>query len=96
MAIGLVLQFDGVNAAKYDAIMKELGLSDNKGSWPDGIVSHMAGSTPEGWCVVDVWESQAQFDKFLSSRLKPAFDRVGGMPQPRVTAVQLHNTYRRG
>jgi hypothetical protein len=93
MAIGLVLQFEGVNAAKYDAVMKELGLSGNEGSWPEGILSHMAGSTPEGWCVVDVWESQAHFDRFLNSRLKPAFDRVGGMPQPRVTTVQLLNTY---
>jgi hypothetical protein len=44
----------------YDAIMQELGLPlGDSGDWPDGIISHAAGSTPDGtWVVVDVWESQ--------------------------------------
>lgn len=76
MAVGLIIQFSGVDAAKYDAIVKEAGLKGRKAVWPAGIISRAAGPTADGWCVVDVWNSQAQFDRFLSKRLKPAFDRV--------------------
>ena len=87
MAVGLVMRLPGVGSGKYDAIMQELGLPlGNTGDWPDGIISHAAGSMPDGtWIVVDVWESQEAFDQFLASRLGPAFEKVGGMPQPDVT-----------
>ena len=80
MAVGLIIQFSGVDAAKYDAILKEAGLKGKNAVWPAGIISHAAGPTADGWCVVDLWSSQAQFDRFLSKTLKPAFDRAGGAP----------------
>jgi hypothetical protein len=76
MAVGLIMQYSGVDAAKYDAIVKEAGLKGKKAVWPAGIISHAAGPTEDGWCVVDVWSSQAQFDRFLSWRL-------AGRPAPR-------------
>src|ERR1700730_371395 len=69
MAVGLIMQFSDVDAAKHDAMMKEAGHA----VWPAGIISHAAGPTADGWCVVDVWSSQAQFDRFLSKRLKPPY-----------------------
>jgi hypothetical protein len=101
MAVGLIMRFQDVGSDKYDAIMEELGLpfGDAGGTddWPEGIISHAAGWTPDGgWTVVDVWESQAAFDRFLASSLGPAFEKVGGMPQPDVTPFQVHNTYRHG
>ena len=54
MAIGLVMQFAGGTAQQYDAVMEKLGLEGDQGEWPDGIISHFAGATPDGWCVVDV------------------------------------------
>lgn len=99
MAVGLIMRFPGVGSDKYDAIMEELGLpfGDMGGDWPEGIISHAAGSTPDGgWTVVDVWESQQAFDRFLASRLEPAFEKVGGMPEPDVTPFRVRNTYRHG
>ncbi len=99
MAVGLIMRFAGVGSDKYEAIMEELELpfDDTGGNWPEGIISHAAGSTPDGgWTVVDVWESQEAFNQFLASRLGPAFEKVGGMPQPEVTPFQVHNTYRHG
>ena len=91
----MIIQFSGLDAAKYDAILKEAGLKGKKAVWPAGIISHAAGPTADGRCVVDVWSSRAQYDKFLSKRLKPAFDRAGGMPEPQVTTFQIHNKYHR-
>ena len=96
MAISLIMNFEGMKQDKYDGIMRELGLkvgSQNPENWPHGIISHQAGSTPSGWSVVDVWETQADFDKFMQSRLSPAFKKVGGIGEPRVTTVQLYNRF---
>ena len=58
MAVCLVMQFTGVDAAKYEAVMEELGLQSANADWPEGIISHVAGFTSDGMYVVDVWESQ--------------------------------------
>jgi len=96
MAIGFVLQFDKIGMDKYEAVMKEIGLrvGSNEG-WPEGIISHVVGKTETGMCVVDVWESEAAFGKYRETKLGPAFAKVGGMPEPRITMFQLHNKYPR-
>src|SRR3954452_108845 len=93
MAVCLTMQFAGMDTKKYDAVMGQLGLSSAIANWPQGILSHVAGPTSDGLCVVDLWESQQDFDAFMNSRLKPAFDAVGGLPQPSVTSFQVYNSY---
>lgn len=100
MAVGLVIQFDGVGPEQYEQVMQELGLAlhdDSGANWPRGIVSHAAGArTDGGWTVVDVWESQDAFDRFFESRLGPAFGAVGTLPQPTISRFDVHNLYRHG
>jgi hypothetical protein len=93
MAMCLIMQFAGVNAATYEAVMKELGLRGANPDWPSGMMSHVAGFTGDGMYVVDVWKSQADFDAFVESRLQPAFEAVGGLPMPQVTTFDVHNSY---
>jgi hypothetical protein len=95
MPICLILQFPGGDVRSYDKVTERLGLNDPAAKWPKGIISHVAGMTREGLCVVDVWESQQDFDAYLNERLKPAFDAAGGIPQPRVTRFEVHNRYPR-
>jgi hypothetical protein len=90
MAVGLVMKFRGLGAQRYDAIMRQLGLTATGGDWPEGIISHAAGATQDGWCVVDVWESQDKFDSFLNDRLRPAFEATGGQQEPEVIGFQVH------
>jgi hypothetical protein len=94
MAVCLMMQFAGIDTGKYEAVMEKLGLRGSNSNWPNGIVSHVAGATTDGLCVVDVWESQQDFDAFMKGRLKPALDAVGGLPQPRVTTFEVCNSYR--
>ena len=55
-------------------------------------MAHYAGPTPTGWCVVDIWEGQSQFDDFMSSRLGPTMAKVG-LPEPTVTPFEVYNTH---
>jgi len=51
--------------------------------WPrEGILSHAAGPTEDGWRVVDVWESEEAFQRF-GEVIGPILQEVGlpGVPQ---------------
>ncbi len=92
MAIMLVFELQGMNQEKYDEVMKALGYHP-KPKWPKGFVSHAAGAGPNGWTVVDVWESEADFTSFQQNELVPAFQKVGVQGEPKVTVIPLHFKY---
>jgi hypothetical protein len=98
MSVGLVMRFTGVGADKYDEVMRELDLplhDNDNANWPAGIISHVAGATQDGWCVVDTWDTQAAFDKFMTDKLGPITQKLG-LPAPDVTPFQVYNAYRHG
>jgi len=91
-AVCLMMHFATMDRTKYDDVMKVLDWK-NVGS-PKGLISHMAGPTHEGWGVVDVWESQADFDRFFETGLEQTFERVGArMPEMQMTVFEVHNQY---
>ena len=52
-------------------------LSDEIGDEPPkGLIVHLAFETKTGMRIVDVWESEADFDRFGEERMHPAMDRV--------------------
>ena len=53
---------------------------------PDGRHYHIAAPSPSGWFVVDVWESQEQFDKF-GEVLLPTLQAAGVTATPEVRPV---------
>jgi hypothetical protein len=54
MAVGLVIDLDGMTAERYDRLNAEINFPAEP---PDGLISHVAAPTAEGFRVVDVWES---------------------------------------
>ena len=72
MAVILVHQGPTVTQENYDATVKK--LTDGKDSmesasdWPvEGILVHSAGQGPDGFRVVDVWESEEAANAFYGS-----------------------------
>ena len=62
MAIVVEFNVPGMTATEYDSVLAEL---ENKGvGSPDGRVYHVAAPSAGSWFVLDVWESQEQFDRF--------------------------------
>ena len=91
MAIALVLDFigDPDMQKKYDAVNESMGVHANP---PDGLIFHWSALLDGGNLrVVDVWESQAHFDRFREMTLGPAFARVQA-PQPKITTYQVYGT----
>ena len=86
MAVVAVFNSD-LTPDEYDRIIKEL---DARGHGTiDGRISHLAWSTPEGWRVVDVWESEEKLGRFAEILMPLMADLGVSVPPPAVYTV--HN-----
>jgi hypothetical protein len=100
MAQALIVEFDGVGRAEYEAVNEVLGIDMNTGTgnWPEGLVMHSAGATRDGgWVVYEVWDSVEAQERFMDERLGPALQQ-GGVTDPptRSDWVELHGHHTPG
>jgi hypothetical protein len=83
-----VFQFPGLTQEKYEEITRKLtnGKSrmESRSDWPvDGLLVHAAGQGENGFCVVDVWESEEAFRRF-GETLVPTLQEFGVEGEPEV------------
>jgi hypothetical protein len=90
MATIMVMRWDGVTEEQYDAVMERLRLDEDP---PDGGMFHFAGAVEGGIRVVDIWESQEHFERFMNDRLGAVTQEVGLQGQPDVEFIPLHNVW---
>ncbi|NUU23168.1 MAG: hypothetical protein HOV68_16895 [Streptomycetaceae bacterium] len=69
MAIAAVFEIPGMTQTQYeqsaDKVTGGRGPVKSPSDWPvPGLISHTACPTPDGWLVVDVWESEEAFRQF--------------------------------
>ena len=81
MAIVLVHEGPTVTQENYDRTVEKLTGGKTKmesfSDWPvEGILMHSAGQGPDGFRVVDVWESQEAAEAF-GEKLGPVLTEVG-------------------
>lgn len=65
-----------------EAVSAHMGVLENP---PAGLICHVAVAEGDGVRVVDIWNSQADFEAFAASRLGPAVEAVAaasGRPAP--------------
>jgi hypothetical protein len=49
-----------------------------------GLVAHVSGPSADGWRIIDVWESEEDYQRFVVERLNPALQiATRGTPPPR-------------
>ena len=86
MAIALLFEVPGMTQAQYDQIRGALS-PDNRPA--PGLLYHVAGPTPDGWRVVEVWESQEALDRFFQGPAAQVLQGAGAAIQPQPWPV--HN-----
>lgn len=93
MAVGVMFDFPGVSASQYEEACRRLNngnLMRSLSDWPNGgVLSHVAGPTPNGWRVVDVWESEDELGRFAET-LMPIL-KENGFPDAQPQIFQIHN-----
>jgi hypothetical protein len=90
MAVVLVHHGPTVTRERYEETVRQLtGGKDRMESpsdWPvEGLLVHVAGEGPNGFRVVDVWESEEACNKF-GEMLGPVLEEVGITDQPEMYA----------
>ena len=87
MAICVLFQNPGMTKAQYDKAIK--GLKAAGLDKPKGRSYHVASPMKGGWQVMDVWDSQKNFEAF-GATLMPLLEKLGvKLPAPQILTV--HN-----
>jgi len=84
MAEVVVIEFALPDAVSiYNSVNKIIGwdgVPDHE-AWPDGLISHLAAQAGDKLIVVEAWESQADQERFMATKLGPAFHEAN-VPAP--------------
>jgi len=84
MAEVVVIEFSAPGAVRiYNNVNKIIGwegVPDSE-AWPAGMLSHIAAEAGDKLIVVEAWESQADQERFMESKLAPAF-KEADVPAP--------------
>lgn len=87
MAVVLVVQAPGVTQEQYEDSVKRVstrGTLESPADWPvDGLLAHIAGEGPNGFRVVDVWESEDAMRRF-GETLIPVLKELGVEAEPEI------------
>jgi quinol monooxygenase YgiN len=87
VAVGLIFDGVGITEAQYEQARREVA-PDNR--LLPGMLSHHAGPSEGGWCVIETWESQEALQAFFEQKLGQALQRANINVQPKF--FQVTNT----
>jgi hypothetical protein len=77
--------FQNVTSKQYDAVWADLRASGHAN--PEGLVFHASAEKPNGWKVIDIWESEEAFQRFGQTLMPLLAKHNIPMTQPEVLPV---------
>jgi hypothetical protein len=87
VSVGLIHQGSSLTREKYEEIVRKLtdkARMESASDWPvEGLLVHVAGDSPQGFRVVDVWQSEDACNQF-GETLGPILQEVGVEDQPEI------------
>lgn len=90
MATIMLMHWPEVTKEQYEAVRREVNW---EGDVPKGAKFHVTWFGNDGFHVLDLWESQAEFEAFSQNRLAQGLQKVGIAGQPRVEFVPSHSVF---
>jgi hypothetical protein len=90
MAVGMFMDWSGVTPEQYDEVR---GSVDWEGDTPTGALFHAATFDQQGAHIFDMWESAADFQRFVEERLTPGTQAAGLVGEPQVRIFEIHATF---
>jgi hypothetical protein len=87
MATVMMMHWPEVSKEQYEKARKEVNW---EGNVPNGAKFHVAWFGQDGLRVLDLWESQQEFERFVEQRLMPAVQKIGIQGQPKVEFAEAH------
>jgi hypothetical protein len=68
MVVLMTQEFQGISREDAEEASNRLNANENP---PAGLIAHVLTDIPGGIRAVDIWESEADFQKFAEERLMP-------------------------
>lgn len=90
MAIVMSMYWPEVTKDKYEEVRHDVKWESEV---PKGAKFHVAWFADDGFRVLDLWESQADFETFVRDRLTPGIQRAGLTSAPRVEFAPAHAVF---
>jgi hypothetical protein len=78
MAIMIVHQGADWNQDLYDRLLER--IIPDPSNPPEGMIAHFGGPSQNGWRVTDIWESEAQWERFRDEEVMPAAQEMDAPP----------------
>jgi hypothetical protein len=90
MAVVMTMRWAGVKPEQYDAVIQAVNWEQDV---PVGAVLHVASFGDGAIHITDVWDSQADFERFFAERLASAVKEAGIEGQPETGYRPLHRRF---
>ena len=81
MATVMNMHWPEVTREQYENVRRDVNW---EGDVPNGAKFHVAWFGDDGLRVLDLWESQQDFENFVAQRLTPGVQKAGIQGQPRI------------
>ncbi|GAA4084941.1 hypothetical protein [Streptomyces shaanxiensis] len=90
MAVVLSLRWPGATPEQYEAVRDAVRWEEQV---PEGLSLHVAWFDEGALHVTDVWDAQADFERFFAERLTPAVQEAGMPGEPEARFSPLHRRF---
>jgi hypothetical protein len=90
MAVVMRMEWPEVTTEQYEATRELVGWEREV---PEGAIFHIAFFDDGGFKVVDLWESEEDFQRFADNRLNPGIAQIGIDGEPKVTFAPAHRVF---
>jgi hypothetical protein len=87
MATVMRMEWEGLTPDQYEAARAKVRWDRE---YPDGAMFHVAGFADGKLHVVDIWDSQQDFERFAQERLMPGLAEIGIEGEPEVRFYEAH------
>jgi hypothetical protein len=90
MATVMLMHWPEVTKEQYEEVRRTVKWEENP---PDGAKFHTAWMAGDGFHVLDLWDSQQHFEKFLQNRLAAGVAAAGVTGQPKVEFAETLSVF---
>ncbi len=85
MAVGVLFDGVGMSQDQYNQVSNAVTNNDNNDTGPsEGILTHVAGPTEDGFCVIETWASREAFETFYATKLRAALEAAQVQGRPKI------------
>jgi hypothetical protein len=89
MAVTVFTRYPGLSPRLYDEVVATLDLDANP---PIGAILHLAGESPDGMHIAEIWRTEQSFQAF-HDRFLQALQFRGYLSPPTIELAPLHNVF---